>query len=133
LSTKEDVMIRFRTAAAVTALALVAAPVAFAQSGQAPADPTMQGQASQAPQAPQAPMNDQAAPAPTATAADSAGVNTGAIVYQSSPTPADQAYTLKAGDPTVVSNAPVPDTKANRARYGRPLSMTGQRTAPAGN
>lgn len=120
-------MNRLHTAAAAV-LALVAAPAAFAQSGPAPADPGMSN--APAPAA-QAPVNDQGAPA--AMSAESAGVNTGAIVYQSSPTPADQAYTLKAGDPTVVSNAPVPDTKANRARYGRPLSMTGRKTAPAGN
>ena len=56
-----------------------------------------------------------------------------AIVALVSPMAADQAYALKAGDPTVVSNAPIPDTKANRARYGSPLSTTGRKTAPAGN
>lgn len=117
-------MIRFTTAAATAALALLAAP-AFAQT----AAPSQTGAVND----PDSMSSDQsmapaAAPSATANAAD-----TGAIVYQSSPTPADQAYALKAGDPTVVSNAPVPDTKANRARYGRPLSMTGRKTAPAGN
>ncbi len=116
-------MIRFRTVAATAALALLAAPAAFAQSSGAPTDPHAQA----APM--QGSMGDQSA-APSAT---SSGVNASAIVYQSSPTPADQAYTLKAGDPTVVSNAPIPDTRANRQRFGRPMSMTGRKTAPAGN
>ncbi len=117
-------MIRFRTVAATAALALLAAPAAFAQSSGAPTDPNAQA-------APQGSMGDQNAP--SAPSAASSGVNTSAIVYQSSPTPADQAYALKAGDPTVVSNAPIPDTRANRQRFGRPLSMTGRKTAPAGN
>ena len=116
-------MIRFRTVAATAALALLAAPAAFAQSTGAPTDPNAQ--------ASQGSMGDQNAP--SAPSAASSGVNTSAIVYQSSPTPADQAYTLKAGDPTVVSNAPIPDTRANRQAFGRPLSMTGRKTAPAGN
>ena len=40
---------------------------------------------------------------------------------------------LKAGDANVVSNAPVPDTHANRAKYGRPLSHAGRMTAATGN
>src|ERR1700761_8672729 len=54
-------------------------------------------------------------------------------IPQSSPTPADQAFHLKAGDPNVVSNAPVPDTPQNRAAYGQPMSRTGKHTKPAGN
>jgi hypothetical protein len=56
-----------------------------------------------------------------------------AVIPLSSPTPAEQAWTLKAGDPTVVTNGPVPDTAENRAKYGQPLSATGKRTTPAGN
>jgi hypothetical protein len=33
----------------------------------------------------------------------------------------------------VIASQPVPDTKANRATYGQPLSRAGKRTAPAGN
>ena len=33
----------------------------------------------------------------------------------------------------VVSNAPIPDTPANRAKYGQPLSRAGKRTKPIGN
>jgi len=52
---------------------------------------------------------------------------------QSSPTPPDQASGLTAGDATVVSNGPVPDTRANRARYGEPMSQSGRLTQPAGD
>ena len=33
----------------------------------------------------------------------------------------------------VIASAPVPDTPANRARYGQPLSHAGKMTAPRGN
>ena len=33
----------------------------------------------------------------------------------------------------LISNAPVPDTRENRAKYGQPLSNAGRRTLPAGN
>jgi hypothetical protein len=33
----------------------------------------------------------------------------------------------------VVSNGPVPDTAANRAKYGKPMSNAGRMTKPAGN
>ena len=34
---------------------------------------------------------------------------------------------------TTVSNGPVPDTAANRARYGQPMSHAGKKTPPKGN
>jgi hypothetical protein len=54
-------------------------------------------------------------------------------IPRNSPTPVEQAGRLVAGGPTVVSNAPVPDTVENRARYGQPLSATGRANKPAGN
>jgi hypothetical protein len=33
----------------------------------------------------------------------------------------------------IVASPPVPDTVANREKYGQPLSRAGRRTAPAGN
>ena len=33
----------------------------------------------------------------------------------------------------VIASAPVPDTPANRARFGQPLSRAGKMTAPRGN
>ena len=52
--------------------------------------------------------------------------------YASSDTLGDTSK-LKAGDPGVVSNAPVPDTHDNRAKFGRPMSHAGRATAPNGN
>jgi hypothetical protein len=72
------------------------------------------------------------APPPPAPAATTAGVNT------SGPVPADQlppgqASALAAGDNQMVTNGPVPDTPANRAKYGKPMSNAGRHTKPAGN
>jgi hypothetical protein len=72
------------------------------------------------------------APPPAAPSVATAGVNT------SGPIPADQlppgqASALAAGDNQVVTNGPVPDTKANRAKYGHPMSNAGRKTKPAGN
>ncbi len=52
--------------------------------------------------------------------------------FASSDTLGDAAK-MKAGDPNVVSNGPVPDTQENRAKYGRPLSHAGRQTAAQGN
>lgn len=75
---------------------------------------------------------DPAAQPAMAPAAPDAGVNTSGVVATSSKSPDEQA-TLKAGDANVVSNPPVADTKANRAKYGMPDSNAGKRTVPKGN
>lgn len=72
------------------------------------------------------------APPPGAPSATMAGVNT------SGPVPADQlppgqASALAAGDNQMVTNGPVPDTPANRAKYGKPMSNAGRKTRPIGN
>jgi hypothetical protein len=67
-----------------------------------------------------------------ARSAAEAGVNTGAVIRYS-PTPIGEAWRLRAGDPYVVTNGPVPDTQQNRARFGGPMSRTGRMTAPVGN
>jgi uncharacterized surface protein with fasciclin (FAS1) repeats len=72
------------------------------------------------------------AASPSATSAPAAGVNTSGVVPVSSKSPEEQAA-LKAGDANVVSNPPVADTKANRAKYGAPMSNAGKRTTPKGN
>lgn len=114
---------RLITAAAATAL--LAGP---ALAGPDPASVDQQ------PPTRSQPMNpvsaDQAATPASATAVDP---NAPAVVLGSSPTPADQAWRLKAGDPSVVTNGPIPDTAENRARYGAPISNGGRRTRPAGN
>ncbi len=60
-------------------------------------------------------------------------MQTPVTILQSSPTPADQAYKLTAGSPNTVSNAPIPDTAENRAKYGGPMSNGGKKTPPRGN
>ncbi|MBO9547186.1 fasciclin domain-containing protein [Caulobacter sp.] len=72
------------------------------------------------------------AASPSATSAPASGVNTSGVVPVSSQSPDAQA-SLKAGDPNVVSNPPVADTPENRAKYGKPMSNAGKRTAPKGN
>ena len=75
-----------------------------------------------------------APPAPASTTTDvAAEAGQPAAIPLSSPTPVAQAYLLKAGDPNVVSNPPVPDTRANRAAYGGPDSNGGKKTRPVGN
>ncbi|HYE46096.1 MAG TPA: hypothetical protein VEA44_10025, partial [Caulobacter sp.] len=103
---------------------------------------------SQAPPAPPkpampvpAPTTDPAAPivdedaVPPADPADDVASSAAqpAGIPTSSPTPVEQAYLLKAGDPTVTSNSPVPDTPATRAAYGGPDSNGGRKTRPVGN
>lgn len=72
------------------------------------------------------------AASPSAMAAPAAGVNASGAVPVSSQSAEAQA-TLKAGDANVVSNGPVPDTRANRAKYGAPESNAGKRSTPKGN
>lgn len=59
------------------------------------------------------------APAAPSAAADSYGANASAVA---------PSYTVQ-----TVTNGPVPDTPANRARYGQPMSRAGKATTPAGN
>ena len=68
---------------------------------------------------------------PTAApAASSTAVNP---IPQNYPVPENQADKLLPTDPGVVTNGPVPDTAANRAKDGKPLSNAGRNTPPAGN
>jgi len=55
------------------------------------------------------------------------------VVYESSPTPPGDAWRLTPSDPYVVTNGPVPDTPANRSRYGAPMSRAGKMTPPVGD
>lgn len=112
---------------------LFAAPIAAdAQPAPPPQAPAPQAGAPVNPSARAA--TDAASPAAAITRDSSAPLGSSDNpIPQSSPTPVEQAGALVAGSPTVVSNGPVPDTKANRARYGQPLSATGRATQPAGN
>lgn len=120
------------TAASVAAISL-AAP-AFAQTPAAPPEE---------PAPATTPMTDPAAPVvgeeealppagdPATDVASSAGAP--AAIPTSSPTPVEQAYLLKAGDPTVTSNQPIPDTAETRAATGGPDSNGGRKTRAVGN
>lgn len=72
-------------------------------------------------------------PAPSSTMDVAAEAGQPAGIPLSSPTPVAQAHLLKAGDPSVVSNTPVPDTPATRRAYGGPDSNGGRQTRPVGN
>jgi hypothetical protein len=109
-----------RTDMRATHLFLTAAAAAFVASAASAQSSSDQSQ----------PMN----PPPAAAPANSAPLGSADHpIPQNSPTPPDQAFHLKAGDPNVVSNAPVPDTPSNRSAYGQPMSMTGKKTAASGD
>jgi hypothetical protein len=128
---------RLNTLLAAAAVAALTAGVAVAQS------PSMSGgsDTSAAPANPGATDSmTPAAPADNSTMAAPSAAQNGAPAsatmggpVASSPTPADQAYTLKAGDANVISNPPIPDTKANRAQFGKPMSNAGRHTAASGD
>ena len=86
------------------------------------------------------PMNDQGAPAASqpdgangatidTTLAPSSGANASGVLTSQSTTDQNGATVTN----TLVTNGPVADTPANRAKYGAPMSNAGKRTAPAGN
>lgn len=109
-------MISPRLLGVLTALAL-AAPVAGLAQGQPRVD--------QPGAEPPATMNP---PPPSDLTGPPVGV----------PIPADQlppaqANALAIGDNKVVSNAPIPDTPENRAKYGGPKSHGGKATSASGN
>jgi hypothetical protein len=110
-------------AAAAALLALPAIAMSATAYQAAPGDPMS------------APAGDQGSSSmpQNAPTASGAGMNTNAQVLDNNQVTSDQATALKSGDNTQVTNGPVPDTKANRARYGKPMSNAGKRTDPAGN
>ena len=124
---------RLNTLLAAAAIAAMTAGVAAAQDMAAPSG----SDATAAPPANTAPMDNAAAPAMAAPSADQNAMPAAATMpgqtVESSPTPAANAYTLKAGDPNVISNPPVPDTPANRAAFGKPMSNAGRHTAASGD
>lgn len=116
-------MNKFNSFAIATA-ALVAASVPSLSLAQ------MQAAPDQAPAAPTAAAPDQTSMAPSAA---TAGVNSAATPIPADQLPPGQAQALAAGDNKTVTNGPVPDTKANRAKYGQPMSHAGKKTPPVGN
>jgi hypothetical protein len=74
-------------------------------------------------------------PAPADANAD-VSADEGIDVTAPTPAQSDVAATVTDAGPVtveVVTNGPVPDTPANRARYGGPMSNAGKKTAPRGN
>ena len=127
-------MTRFRMMLAAGALSLAAATAASAQQA-APDQSSPMGAPPQS--EPSAPSQDMNAPPPppqtTAPSAAAAGANTSAQVVAPGDAPPSQVQALAEGDNSLVTNGPIPDTPANRAKYGGPMSLTGKRTKPAGN
>jgi len=70
----------------------------------------------------------QAAPDAT-TAAPAAAAPGSTAVPDQVQTPAPAATVVAA----TVTNGPIPDTAANRAKYGGPMSHAGKKSQPAGN
>lgn len=116
-----------KTAAGLAALSFAAALAGAAMAQQPPTDPMP---AEEAAMSDDATADAEPAPAAADIAADTAQP---AGIPTSSPTPVEQAYLLKAGDPTVVSNPPVPDTLETRRAYGGPESNGGKKTRAVGN
>lgn len=111
-------------AAFVAATALAGAASAQSQSGFAgdSANPTgaVQTDTNAGPAAP-APSAGSDANAARGPSADTSGYNVGA------------PQTDASSGAQIVTNGPVPDTRANRARFGTPDSHAGKRTSAAGN
>ena len=104
---------------AAIAAALAAPMAAHAQTDQAPTVPPASQPAPAATPAPAMPATQAGTPAAATTGDPS--------------TNAALPTTTDANGAQVVSNGPVPDTRANRMKYGKPMSAAGRHTAPAGN
>jgi hypothetical protein len=75
---------------------------------------------------------DPAGAAPPAVATSTAVALDPMVVTPDTAPPA-QVAALAGGDNRVVTNGPVADTAANRAKFGGPLSRSGRKTRAAGN
>jgi hypothetical protein len=102
-----------RTALIATAACLIGA-AAYAQ-------PASSDTSQSAPQT----APDNSAPPSSMSSGASSSAQTG--------TATNASTTVDANGNAVVASQPVPDTAANRASYGQPLSRAGKRTKPAGN
>jgi len=78
-----------------------------------------------------APSADQSAPPADTASTQSPPADNGAVAQTG--VRRETSATVDGRVVTVVSNAPIPDTPENRAKFGQPLSRAGKRTKPAGN
>ena len=82
------------------------------------------------------PPSDMGSPPATATSAmPAADAPAGQPTADTAAPPAQSAMSGQpgAGSATTVTNGPIPDTPANRAKYGMPQSHAGKKTPPKGN
>jgi hypothetical protein len=106
-----------RSALIATAACLIGA-AAYAQPATTDQAPPAGGQSMSQP----APENSTAA---TSTETSAPPAQTGAA--------ANTSATVNASGVQVIASQPVPDTRANRAAFGQPMSHAGKLTKPAGN
>ena len=122
---------RIRLVIASAATAALLAGAAYAQSASVQGDTAVNPPSANAPPAGAAidPAQPSASPS-----APGAGLNSSdaASVAPAAGAPSERAPTASAGA-DLVSNGPVPDTAANRAKYGQPMSHAGKMTRAAGN
>jgi hypothetical protein len=120
-----------RSALIATAACLIGG-AAFAQPTATDQTPPPADQ-SAAPPASSSDMN--AAPATPATPAPAATPSAAPMPDGAAQTgaAANTSATVDASGNQVIASQPVPDTPANRAAYGQPLSHAGKHTAPKGN
>jgi hypothetical protein len=71
--------------------------------------------------------------AATSPAQDQTTFRSTPMVVTADRAPPAQIQALAQGSNKLVTNGPIPDTPANRARYGKPLSHAGRKSAPDGN
>jgi hypothetical protein len=74
--------------------------------------------------------DSQSAASTTSSAGSTWSSDQSASSLASTPAPAGASATVTS---ELIASAPVPDTPANRARYGQPMSHAGKSTAPRGN
>jgi hypothetical protein len=120
-------MKKFDTLTSLVFLAMAVPAVSLAQPAPDQAAPPAQVTVAPAQQ-----MSGPAQPM-SASAAPTSGVNAATGPIPADQLPPGQANALAAGDNQLVANKPVPDTPANRAKFGGPKSHGGKKTKPIGN
>ena len=113
-----------RSALIATAACLFGA-AAYAQPSTTDQAPPAASQSTPDYAAPAPPPADQTPPPAPSSHMSAPTAQTGAA--------ANTSATASFGGPEVIASKPVPDTPANRAAYGQPLSHAGKHTKPAGN